>query len=209
MYRAPKAAGRSGGFGVSGDGYDGAESFFEQVKNIAGDLKIPGMPTGASESAAAKAAVDAYMSARNGIVSPNDAFFHEGRVPNDFPKVDLKADMSKGLGDANFADIGKAVTDLMSHMGDMLNQLVSSPMSVLGSLLGFLFKMFTEIAEGVGQALSEAAQAVASVVEEAWKKQMEMASSAATQSGLQPLELYNQAATTQTLATALKTTTST
>jgi hypothetical protein len=143
------------------------------------------------------------------LVSPNEAFFHEGRVPNDFPQVDLKSDMSKGMGDAHFGDIGKAVTDLMSHMGDMLNQLVSSPMSFLSSLMGILFKMFTEIAEGVGQALSEAAQAVASVVEEAWKKQMEMASSAATQAGLQPLELYNQAATTQTLATALKTTSST
>lgn len=204
MYRPPAASGGRGGPGISADGYAGAESFFEQVKTVAGELKLAGLPTGAQESAAAKAAVDAYMSARNGFTSVNDAFFHEGKVPGEFPQVDLKGD-AIGIKDASpLGDIGKAVTELMSHMGDMLNQLISAPTGILGSIIGFLFKLFTEIAEGIGTALSEAAQAIASVVEDAWKKQMEIASTAANQAGLQPLELYNQAATTQTLSHALK-----
>jgi hypothetical protein len=209
MYRPPRAAGRSGP-GVSADGYDGAEKFFDQVKTIAGELKLPGLPTGAQESAAAKAAVDAYMSARNGITGPADAAIGgQGRMPNDFPQVDLKGDVAK-VGDVSpLSEIGKAVSELMANMGDMLNQMIASPMGFLSNLLGFLCKMFSEMAEGIGQALSEAAHAIASVVEDAWKKQMELASSAANQAGLQPLELYNQAATTQTLSHALKNTAST
>lgn len=211
MYRAPAARASRGGMGVSGDGYDGAESFFEQTKTVAGELKLPGLPTDAAQSAAAKAAVDAYMSARNGLVSSNEAFFHQGNVPGEFPAVDLKADSVGHVGgDASpMSEIGKAVTDLMSHMGDMLNQLVTGPMGMLGSLLQFLAKVFTEMAEGIGTAVSEAAQAIATVVEDTWKKQLEMASTAANQAGLQPLELYNQAATTQVLSTALKTSAST
>jgi len=204
MYRPPAASSRSGP-GISKDGYDGAESFFEQAKTVAGDLKIPGMPGGSSEAASAKAAVDAYMAARNGMGSAPDTYFQHGRVPGDFPQVDLKADVATG---SPLADIGKAVGDLMSHMGDMVNQLVQGPMGILGSVMSFLMKLFTEMASSVGQALSETAQAVASAVEDAWKKQMETASTAGS-SGLQPLELYNQSATTQTLSHALNNTSST
>jgi hypothetical protein len=205
MYRSPTSTARSGP-GISADGYNGAESFFEQVTRIGYELKIPGMPTPVEQAAAAKSAVDAYMSAKNGLVSSNEAFFQEGKVPGDFPQVDIKADVSTGLNDASspLTDVGKAVTDLMSHMGDMLNQMISAPMGILGAFLGFLVKLFTDIAEGIGQALSEAAQAIASAVEDVWKKQMEVVSSAASQSGLQPLELYNQAATTQILSHALR-----
>jgi len=145
------------------------------------------------------------MAARNGLVSSNDAFFHQGKVPGEFPSVDLKADVPTG---SPLADIGKAMGDLMSNMGDMVNQIVQGPMGMLGSILSFLMKLFTEVASSIGQALSEAAQAVASAVEDVWKKQMQMASQSAN-TGLQPLELYNQAATTQTMATALKSTSST
>jgi hypothetical protein len=204
MYRPPAASSRSGP-GISKEGYEGAESFFEQAKHLAGELHIPGVPGGSSEVASAKAAVDAYMAARNGMAGPTDTYFQHGRVPGEFPQVDLKADVATG---SPLGDIGKAVGDLMSHMGDMVNQLVQGPMGMLGSILSFLMKLFTEVASSIGQALSETAQAVASAVEDAWKKQMEMASTAGN-SGLQPLELYNQSATTQTLSHALKNTSST
>src|SRR6185295_17344090 len=156
MYRPPREAGKAGA-GVSADGYDGAEKFFDQVKTIAGELHIPGIPTGASETAAAKAAVDAYMTARNGVAPGNDAFFQQAHVRDGLPQVDLKAD---ALGDGSpLADIGKAVSELMSNMGDMVNQMVQGPMGILGSILSFLYKLFTDIAGTIGQALSETARA--------------------------------------------------
>ncbi len=210
FYRGSGGGGKSGP-GVSGDGYDGAESLFEQAKTVAGELKLPFMPTEAQEAAAAKAAVDAYMSCRDGLVSANDAFFHQGNCPNEFPQVEINQNAGAEIGlkdGASPMDIGKAVTEMMSNMGDMLNQMVSNPMGVLSSILQFLFKLFTEVATGIGEAISEAARAAAAAVDEALKKQMEAASQAA-QNGLQPLELYTQQATTQTLSHALKNTTST
>lgn len=196
MYRPPAASSRSGP-GVSGDGYDGAESFFEQSKTVAGELNLT-----PSESASAKAAADAYLAARNGNVTPDQAFFQQGKVPAEFPQDMHITDAKSPMG-----DLGKAVGDMMQNMGDMLNQIVQGPMGILGSVLSFLMKLFTEVAKGIGEAISEAAQAVAEAVEDTWKKSMQMASQAGT--AVQPLELYNQAATTQTLATALKSTTST
>jgi hypothetical protein len=191
---------------VSEAGFEGAGTLFKQVTTIAGDMGIGCIPSVAEQSASARSAVDAYMSAKNGV-APGTEAFQNGQMPNDFPKVDLKAEA--GLDSSKMAELGKAVSELMTQMGDMFNQMVSGPMGIIGNLLNFLLKVFSEIVEGVGQALAEAANAIASVLEDAWKKQMELASTATSQAGLQPLELYNQAATTQTLSLALKTASST
>ena len=207
MYRPPSAGGGRSGPGVSADGCDGAQTLFGQAKGLAGELGLAG---GADQAAQAKAAVDAYMVARDGVSPGAEALAHNGQVPNEFPQIDLKGD-GTGIRDGSspLSEIGKAVSELMSQMGDMLNQMFSGPMGVLGSILGFLFKLFSEIAGSIGQALSEIANAVACAVEETWKKQMEAAASTASQAGLQPLELYNQAAVTQTLSVALKNSAST
>jgi hypothetical protein len=210
FYRASSGAGPAGK-GVSADGYDGAESFFEQLNTVAGELGIPGFPTAAQQSLAGKVAVDAYMTARNGTLTPDQAFFYEGKVPADFPKVnfnnvDLKVDSSVpklDLGTDTQA-LNNALSDFGSNFADVLKQGLSSPMGMIGQILGFLFKLFTDVISQIGEALAETARAAASAVEDAWKKQMEMASSATENSLLQPLELYTQSATTQTLSHALK-----
>jgi len=73
------------------------------------------------------------MAARNGMGSAPDTYFQHGRVPGDFPQVDLKADVATG---SPLADIGKAVGDLMSHMGDMSTSLCRAD-GILGSVMSF------------------------------------------------------------------------
>jgi len=70
-------------------------SHFEQSKTVAGELNLKFMPSGSQEAASAKAAVDAYMQLE-WIGFINDAFFHQGKVPGEFPSVDLKADVPTG-----------------------------------------------------------------------------------------------------------------
>lgn len=200
FYRGGGGGGGRSGPGVSEAGFEGAQTLFEQTKGVLGDMGCGFIPTNAEEAASAKAAADAYMSCRNGV-SPTDALAQQ-TCPREFPDVQL-GDAASGP-----MDLGKAIGDLCSNMGDMLNQVMTSPMGMLGSFLSFLFKLFTEIASGIGEAIAEAARAAASAVEEAWKRQMELASKAAEQ-GVQPLELYTQSATTQTLSHALKNTAST
>lgn len=200
FYRQSNGAGKSGP-GISGDGYDGAESFFEQAKTVAGELKLPFIPTDAEESAAAKAAVDAYMGARNGNMSPTEAFFHNGEVPNEFPQVELSGEADGGITDSNpLQNIGKAFAELMNNMGDMFAHMLESPLGFLGSLLGFLVKLFTEIAGAISETMQEVARAAASVAEDAWKKQMEAIASSNPQS----IEVFSKQATTQTLSHSLK-----
>jgi hypothetical protein len=209
MYRPRVSSfGGGGGRGVSSEGADGGQLLFGQTQKIAGEAGLIAMPTAADQSATAKAAVDAYMSARNGTPAGADALGQQTKIPGDFPEIDVKGD---GLKDLNSpVDIGRAVNELMSQMGDMINQMFSAPMSAIGSLIGFLFKLFTEIFEGLGQALADMANAAASAFEDALKKQAEAAANAAAATpGLQPLELFNQAASTQTVATSLKNSAST
>lgn len=199
FYRPSSAAGPAGK-GVSEDGFEGAQTLFEQLKGVAGDMGCAFIPSNAQEFASAKAAAQSYLAARNGLVTPEQALL--GENPQGLPDVQVGTDGASL--DANSMDIGKAISDLVSNMGDVLNQAISNPIGFIGQLLGFLFKMFTDIAANIGEALSEAARAAASAMEDAWKKQMEMASAAAQDAGLQPLELYTQSATTQTLSHALK-----
>lgn len=190
LYRPSSGAAKSG-LGVSNDGYEGANTLFEQAKSVLGDIGSPFVPSNAAEASAGKAAADAYLASRNGT------------VPQEFPSVTLDESGASGP-----MDIGKALSEMMTNMGDMLNQvLTAGPMGILSQLMSFLFKLFTNIASGIGQALTETARAAASAIEEALKKQMEMASAAGQ--GLQPLELYMQSATTQTLSHALNNSTST
>lgn len=198
FYRPSSAAGPAGK-GVSEDGFEGAQTLFEQVKGVLGDAGCAFIPSNAEELASAKAAGEAYLAARAGAVSPEQALLGQG-PQGDLPQVQLGGDGASG----SSPDIGKAISDLMANMGDVLNSAISNPVGFIGQLLGFLFKMFTDIAANIGEALSEAARAAASAMEDAWKKQMEMASAAGQNAGLQPLELYTQSATTQTLSHALK-----
>lgn len=193
---------RGSGPGISGEGYDGAESFFEQVKNIADGLNLPFYPGQAEQSAAAKAAVDAYMTARNGGLSPSEALFHQGQVPSDFPKVDLTVDGSS-VSDLNSSsleapNLESAVSEFFSKVGDALGQLGGMPLGILGSLIGFFVKLFTEAIGQIASVITETARAAAAVVEDAWKKQME-SSVRSGQVNLQPLDQYLQKASTQTL----------
>lgn len=209
FYRASSGAGPASK-GVSADGYDGAESFFEQLNTVAGELKIPGFPSAAQQSLAAKTAVDAYMTARNGTISPTEAFFNQGKLPADFPEMDLSVDsapqleLSANVPGADSQTINNAISELSNSFADVLKTGLSSPMGLIGQLLGVLFKFFTEVITQISQSLAEIARAYAAAVEDAWKKQMEMTSTAAQTPGLQPLELYTQSATTQTLSHALK-----
>jgi hypothetical protein len=84
-------------------------------------------------------------------------------------------DGGANLGDAAspLGNIGKAFTDIMSKMGDMLGSMMQGPMGLLGGLLNFFLTVFSEILSTLGTFLEETARAAASVAAEAWKKQME------------------------------------
>lgn len=86
------------------------------------------------------------------------------------------ADASAGLSDASspFANIGKAFTDVMSKMGDMLGGMAQGPMGLLGGLLNFFLTVFSEILSNIGQAIEETVKAAASASAELWKKHLEM-----------------------------------
>lgn len=199
FYRSSTSPGASGP-GVTEAGAEGAQLLFEQVKGIVSGMGCTFIPTAADELASAKAAGDAYLSARNGHVAPDQSILGQG---SDLPQMQLGDGAVTGM--EGCTDIGKAISDLVSKMGDVLNQAITSPVGFLGQLLGFLFKLFTDIAGNISQVLSETARAAAAAIEDAWKKQMELAAAAGTNAGLQPLELFNQAATTQTLSHAMKT----
>lgn len=188
---------KSSGLGVSGDGYDGAESFFEQTKTLAGELNLPFVPNAAEESAAAKAAVDAYMGARNGHLSPTDAFFNHGKVEPTLPDVDIETETHSDL------NIGNNVEQFIDKLGEVLTEAISSPLGFLSSILNFLFKLLTEVATGITQVVMETARAAAAALEDTLKKQSENISQLNSTNGLQPLELYNQSASTNILAHSL------
>lgn len=71
-------------------------------------------------------------------------------------------------------DIGKAITDIMSKMTDMIGAIAQGPMGFLGSLLNFFLTIFSEILSSIGQAMAETARAAASLAADAWKKHLEM-----------------------------------
>ncbi len=136
------------GSGVSSEGYDGAHTLFDKVNAIAKEMHL--VPTVGREAAeaASKSAVEAFQAARDGIVNPHDAFFGKeaAAVPKEFPKVEFT--------------------------GDMVSQIVQGPMGMLGSVLGFLTKLFTEVATNIGEAIGDTAQELASSVEEVMKKHL-------------------------------------
>lgn len=188
--------GGGGGAGVSEAGGKGALALFGEVKAAMTDSNTPFLPSKADEAAAAKAAADAYAGVKNPLAAPKDAMM-QANADLDIPDLDLgdgKSDM------ANTGDIGKAINDMVAGMGDLLNQAFSSPIGFIGSLINFLFKMFTELASTALDMLNEIARAAAAAIEDAAKKQLQAQSS----TGLQSLELFNQSATTQTLSHALK-----
>jgi hypothetical protein len=63
---------------------------------------------------------------------------------------------------------------------------------MIGSVINFVSELFTTIASGVGDALTEFSRAAASVAEEAWKKDIEEMSSAVGQSDPQFLDLWKR-----------------
>ena len=208
FYRQSSGGGGGGG-AVSEAGGKGALALFGEVKTAATDIQTTLFPSHAEEQAAAKAAADAYATARTGPAGHEAALQGNGQL--DIPDLQFGDGAAGATTDMGSMDIGKAVSDMVSGMGDFLNQAINSPMGLLGSILNFLFKLFTEIATSTVEMLNEIAKAAAAAVEDAVKKQLEAAQSAAqnTAAGLQPLELFNQAASTQTLSTALKSTSGT
>lgn len=204
FYRQSNGTG-GGGAGVSEAGSKGAATLFGGASAALEGGKIPFAPTPADEAAAAKALVEAYggsAPASDAALSAHDALAHDAGL-NQFPDLEFSSDIS-----GKPVDFTQALNELFSNMGDMINQFAASPMGFVGSLLNFLFKLFTEVATGVCEFLSELARAAAAAAEEMLKKQMELAAAAGAP-GLQPMELFNQAATTQTVSHALKTAPST
>ncbi len=190
FYRQSSSLG-GGGAGVSEAGGKGALALFGEIKSAVCDTQPGFLPTHAEEAASAKAAADAYAAARTGAAP--DATMAGGAEKLEIPELKLGEQAAP-------TDIGKAVQDMVSSMGEVLNQAFTSPLGFLSSLLSFLLKAFSEIVSNVLEMLNEFARAAAAAIEEATKKQL-----AALQSepGLQSLELFNSAASTQTLATAL------
>jgi hypothetical protein len=84
-------------------------------------------------------------------------------------------DGAAGVGDAAspLGNIGKAFTDIVSKMGDMIGSMLQGPMGLLGGLLNFFLTVFSEILSTIGTFLEETARAAASVAAEAWKKHLE------------------------------------
>jgi hypothetical protein len=164
------------GSGVSSEGYDGAHTLFDKVNAIAKEMHL--VPTVGREAAeaASKSAVEAFQAARDGIVNPHDAFFGKeaAAVPKEFPKVEFTGinDAKPAGADGALGHVGKAINELMSNMGDMVSQIVQGPMGMLGSVLGFLTKLFTEVATNIGEAIGDTAQELASSVEEVMKKHL-------------------------------------
>ncbi|MBX9687905.1 MAG: hypothetical protein K2X27_14460 [Candidatus Obscuribacterales bacterium] len=185
---------KAAGAGISEAGYEGASTLFEQAKGALGDAKCPFMPSNAEEAASAKAAADAYLSCRNGQVGADAAFNQQGAV--DVPDLQISSDAS-----VSGFDLGKMLNDFVGNMGDMLNQVVSGPLGIIGSLVSFLVKLFSDMAGSLADFLAETARAAAASVEEALKKQMQ--ASADSAKALQSLELYNQSASTQILSHSL------
>ncbi len=201
FYRGASSGGGSGP-GVSEAGGQGAVALFGEIKTAVNDAHSVFTGPSASEEAAAKAAADAYA-------GTNAAVPEKLEVQQDFPDLELKNDIGARSQELDFSELGKSLTEFFNNMGDMLNQLASNPIGFLSSLLNFFIKLFTDMAAGLSQALAEAARQAAAACDELLKKQLEMANEAIQHTtGLQPLELFNQQATTQTVSHALKNTAS-
>lgn len=203
------ASSGGGGGGVSEAGGKGALTLFGGAA-AATEVATPFIPSHANEAAAAQAAADAYASTKTGLAAGKDVLLQgAGAGQLEIPQLQLG---DTQIADAGALDIGKAINDMIAGMGDLINQAIASPMGFLTSLLGFLFKLFTDIASSTVQMLNDIAKAAASAIEEATRKQLEAVQNSAQNlgsAGLQPLELFNQAASTQALSTALKSISST
>jgi hypothetical protein len=178
---------------------------FKNLKNLAGELHLfPEFDMHASGRAAAAA----FMDAQSGAVSAEEALFHHGNVPQEFPQVDLEQTAQAAAAKPDLAssllESGHGVDQLLSNLGQFMQNAFSGPAGIIGSLIGFIFQVFSSIAEGVCHALAELARAAEALAEETWRKSIEQMSTVASSGGGQSLELWNQAASTQTLAHALK-----
>lgn len=191
FYRQSNSMG-GGGAGVSEAGGKGALALFGEIKSAVCDTQPAFLPTHAEEAAAAKAAADAYTTAKTGF-SPLDSVGTNSEL--EIPDLKLSEQAAPG-------DLGKAIQDMISSMGEVLNQAFANPIGFISSLLSFLLKAFSEIVTSTLEMLNEFARAAAAAIEEATKKQLAAVQSGA---GLQSLELFTSSATTQTLATALST----
>lgn len=90
------------------------------------------------------------------------------------------AEAATNISDASSptGDIGKAVTDIMSKMGDMIGSMLQGPMGFLGGLLNFFLNIFSQILSTIGHVMEETARAAAALAADAWKKHLEMATGA-------------------------------
>lgn len=181
-------------------GHSGMKAETKTMVNLAADAY--GVPD--ASMAAASEPVSISSESTNGFSETGQAGQLNNQM-NELPEIDLGAEAGGKL--ETPADFGQAIQDLLSNMGDALNQMVNSPMGFFGALFNFLLQVFSEIAESIVEFLSQFAKAAAAAIEDALKKQFEMASKA--EPLLQPLELYNQAAITKTVSVSLKSSPST
>lgn len=208
-------SGGGGGGGASDAGSQGAVTLFGGATTaVEGGNVIAFGHSGMKPElkSAVNLAADAYsMPAADASAAAKPALEFEGLTKSEFSQVSELADLPEIdlSGDTNLSklempeDLGKMLGDLIANMGDFINQLANSPMGFIGGLLSLILKIFTEISSSIIEYLSEIARAAAAAIEEALKKQFEMASSA--QNLLQPVELYNQAAVNNAVSQAMKT----
>jgi hypothetical protein len=196
---------RGSGPGVSNEGYDGAQGLFKNLKSIAGEAHL--LPE-FDMNASSKAAAEAFLDCKNGTVASQDAFFHQADM-KEFPNLNIEhslqtpqasSEITKVPSQAEafshtanpLGDVGQSLHQFMSNIGPMLGEMFSGPAGMIGSVINFVSELFTTIASGVGDALTEFSRAAASVAEEAWKKDIEEMSSAVGQSDPQFLDLWKR-----------------
>ncbi len=109
-----------------------------------------------------------------GMNAPGVELASPGGTVETLHQADAASTTEKGLDGG--LDMGKAVGEMFSKMGEMLTAAISSgPMGILGSIFQFLMAIFSEIINGMSQVLQETARAAAALANEVWKKQMEAA----------------------------------
>jgi len=82
--------------------------------------------------------------------------------------------MQAGDAASPFADLSRAVNDIVSKMTDCFASLSQGPMGLIGGLLNFLLTVFSQVISSLGQVLTEAGRAAAAIAADAWKKHLSM-----------------------------------
>ena len=178
------------GPGASNEGYEGAHGLFKNLKGIAAELNL--LPE-FDMSGSAKAAAEAFLDCTNGTVASSDALFHHGQL-KEFPRLNIQADVPAATDAVSntsspLTETGQSMHQFFSNLGPMFENMFSGPAGMLGSLLSFLFEIFSTIATAISNVLTELSRAAAAIAEKSWKRHIEELSSTVAQGNTQYLEL--------------------